>query len=135
MAGKPVVWIIDEEQWPRAYLKAELDEGGCEAIGYAHLSEAVADLRLGAIPRPKAIVLDLHNQYVEAILLEALAQTGIPVVLLTGSVGYDGGISKGYGWAAVVRRPFTIGSVVDKVREIVGFDSNGLKGKGTQHNG
>jgi len=132
MTGKPVVWVIDSEQWPRAYLRAELDEHGFETIGYAHLSEAVADLRLRA-PRPEAIVVELHDQYLEAILLEGLTRSGIPVVVLTGSMERDEGITKGYGWAAVMRRPFTIGAVVEMVQEITGSDPNGPRKKGGGH--
>jgi len=135
MTGKPVVWVIDSQQWPRAYLGAELDERGFEAMGYAHLSEAVADLRRAAAPRPEAIVLELHDQYLEPILLEGLARTGIPVVLLTRRMERDEGIAKGYAWAAVMRRPFTIGSVVDKIREIAGFDASDPKEKGDGQGG
>jgi DNA-binding response OmpR family regulator len=124
MTGKPVVWVIDSQQWPRAYLRAELDEHGFETVGYAQLSEAVADLRLRA-PRPEAIVVELHDQYLEAILLEGLTGSGIPVVLLTGSMERDEGTTKGYGWAAVMKRPFTIGAVVEMVQEITGSHSNG----------
>jgi len=132
MTGKPVVWVIDSEQWPRAYLRAELDEHGFETIGYARLSEAVADLRLGPFPRPEAIVVELHDQYLEAILLEGLTGSGIPVVLLTGSMERNEGMTKGYGWAAVMRRPFNIGAVVEMVQEVAGAHSNspGKKGNG-----
>lgn len=135
MADKPVVWIIDNEQWPRAYLRTELDENGIEGIGYTRLSEAVADLRIGALPKPKAIILELHDQYLEPILLETLAQSGIPVVVLTGAVESDKGILEAYGWTAVMRRPFTIGSVITKVQEIAGLDSKGLNEKGDKQGG
>ena len=124
MTGKRIVWVIDSQQWPRAYLRAELDEHGFETIGYARLSEAVADLRLRPLPRPEAIVVELHDQYLEAILLEGLIGSGIPVVLLTGSMERDEGIAKGYRWAAVMRRPFTIGAVVEMVQEITGSHSS-----------
>jgi hypothetical protein len=43
---RPVVWIIDAEQWPRALLRAELIEAGYEAIGFVRL--ALAQWRAGA---------------------------------------------------------------------------------------
>jgi hypothetical protein len=124
MAGETVVWIIEAEQWPRAYLIAELAERGLSAIGYPHLSEAVADLRAGLTPRPGAIILELRDQYVEPSLIDALVGSGVPVVLLTGAFERDERINEGRGWAAVMKRPFTVGSVADKVQEIAGNDSN-----------
>ena len=37
---KPVVWIIDWEQWPRANLRALLLDRGFDAIGFRELEEA-----------------------------------------------------------------------------------------------
>jgi hypothetical protein len=124
MAREIVVWIIEADQWPRAYLIAELAERGLGAIGYPHLSEAVADLGAGLTPRPGAIVMELRDQYVEPSLIDALMGSGVPVVLLTGAIERDERIKEGYGWAAVMKRPFTVGSVADKVQEIADGDSS-----------
>ena len=124
MARGTVVWIIEAEQWPRAYLIAELADRGLGAIGYLHLSEAVADLRAGLTPRPGAIILELRDQYVEPSLIDALVGSEVPVVLLTGAFERDERINEGHGWAAVMKRPFTVGSVADKVQEIAASDSN-----------
>lgn len=124
MARETVVWIIEADQWPRAYLIAELAERGLGAIGYPHLSEAVADLGAGLTPRPEAIVMELRDQYVEPSLIDALMGSGVPVVLLTGAIERDERIKEGYGWAAVMKRPFTVGSVADKVQEIADGDSS-----------
>jgi hypothetical protein len=125
--GKPIIWIIDSRHWPRAYLRAELIERGLEAIGYKRLSEAVAVLRIKSVIRPAAIVLELHDQYIEPRLLDALTRSGIPVLLLKGTFGTNE-IVNAYSWAAVMRRPFTVGSVADKVQEIAGGDSRALVG-------
>ena len=94
------------------------------AIGYLHLSEAVADLRAGLTPRPGAIILELRDQYVEPSLIDALVGSEVPVVLLTGAFERDERINEGHGWAAVMKRPFTVGSVADKVQGIAASDSN-----------
>jgi FixJ family two-component response regulator len=119
MTSELIVWIIDSQHWPRAYLRAELIERGFEAIGYTHLSKAAAVLRLGSAVRPSAIVLELRDQYVEPRLLDELTGSGIPVILLKGASEVNEPIVRAYSWAAVMRRPFTIGSVADKVQEIV----------------
>jgi hypothetical protein len=129
MKSAPIVWIIDSQHWPRAYLRAELIERGFEAIGYAHLSEAATLLRLGAVARPRAIILELRAQHIEPRLLNGLTGSGIPVILLRGALEADEQIVKGYRFAAVMRRPFTLGSVADKVEEVVGGDSNALHRK------
>jgi hypothetical protein len=117
---EPIVWIIDRRHWPRAYLRSELIERGFDAIGYTHLSEAVAVLRLGSAARPRAIVLELRDQYIEPGQLDTLARSGIPVLLLTGVFEANERLANAYSWAGVMRRPFTIGSVADKVQKIVG---------------
>jgi hypothetical protein len=122
--SEPIIWIIDSLHWPRAYLRAELIERGFEAIGYRRLSEAVALLRLGSVARPGAIVLELHDQHIEPRLLDTLTQNGIPVLLLKGAFEANERIVNAYSWAAVMKRPFTIGSVADKVQEIVAGDSH-----------
>jgi DNA-binding response OmpR family regulator len=127
MKSEPIVWVVDSEHWPRVYLRAELIERGFEAIGYAHLSEAVALLRLGAGARPSAIILELRAQYIEPRLLDGLTGSGIPVILLRGTSEADEQIVKAYRFAAVMRRPLTIGSVVDKVEEVVRGHPNGLR--------
>src|SRR5689334_9573424 len=38
----PVVWIVDAEHWPRAYLRAELIERGYDAVGFVGVREALA---------------------------------------------------------------------------------------------
>jgi hypothetical protein len=68
--------------------------------------------------------MELRDQYVEPSLIDALMGSGVPVVLLTGAIERDERIKEGYGWAAVMKRPFTVGSVADKVQEIADGDSS-----------
>lgn len=119
MISKPIVLIIDSEHWPRAYLRAELIGQGFEAIGYARLSTAVAALRRGAIGRPAVIVLELRGQHTDSRWLEELTSAGIPALLLTGPMETDERIGQDYRWTEIMHRPFTIGSAVRKIREII----------------
>jgi hypothetical protein len=68
--------------------------------------------------------MELRDQNVEPSLIDALMGSGVPVVLLTGAIEGDERIEEGYGRAAVMKRPFSVGSVADKVQEIAGNDSN-----------
>jgi hypothetical protein len=119
METGPLVWIIDAQQWPRAYLRAELVERGFNAVGHPDLSEAVAVLRSRSVSWPAVIVLELRDQATERELLDVLMRTRIPVVLLVGAVEANEQLIKEYTWAAVMNRPFSIGSVADKVEELI----------------
>ena len=118
MATQTVVWIIDSQQWPRAYLRAELIERGFEAVGFIDLADALAALRQRATPRPAVIVLELREQAIAKNLLAALMGTGIPLILLVGALEANEQVVKEYQWTAVMHRPFTIGAIADKVEEV-----------------
>jgi FixJ family two-component response regulator len=117
--NQPIVWIIDSEQWPRACLRAELIERGFDAVGYVTLSEALSALRLKETPRPQCIVLELRNQPLAKWSLQALARTRIPVIALAGSVELQCPLVKNFKWAAVLRRPLTIGQIADAIEEVI----------------
>ena len=119
MATKPLIWIIDNQQWPRAYLRAELIERGFEAVGYTDLASAVASLGHSPRFRLSALVLELRDQTVETRLLDVMMKTGIPVILLVGLVEANEPVVKQYDWAAVMKRPTSIGAIADKVQELV----------------
>ena len=115
----PIIWIIDSQQWPRALLRAELIERGFEAIGYTKLHTGLTVLRRPGTLRPRVIVLELSDQAVSTRLLDRLMSTRIPVVLLVSATDANEPVLKKYNWAAMMRRPFTIGAVAEKVQEIV----------------
>ncbi len=46
-------------------------------------------------------------------------KTGIPVSLLVGSVEANEPVVKQDNWAAVMRRPISIGAIADKVQEVI----------------
>ena len=119
---EPVIWVIDSQQWPRAYLRAELLERGYNAIGFASVTQALAALNLGKYPGPWAIVLELFALEAEGREIATLVDHGIPTILLGGAAQLNEGWIKGLEWYAVMRRPFTIGQVVDKIAKLTGSD-------------
>ena len=64
MPGEPPasVWIIDDQQWPRAALRAELLERGYEAVGFRRVLHALARLEEADVARPAVVVLELRGQ-------------------------------------------------------------------------
>jgi AmiR/NasT family two-component response regulator len=117
---KPVIWIIDNQQWPRAYLRAELIERGFEAVGFIELAHALAALHHPYYTKPCLIVLELRGLSHKHDELHALAQIAIPIIALGGAVELNAEWAKQFEWAAVLQRPFTIGNVADLVEELVG---------------
>ena len=118
--GGPVVWIVSTQHWPRALLRAELIERGFDAAGHASLAHALAALRHPYVPRPRLIVLELRGLAAGPDQLEALARSDVPVLLLGGAIELAAGWVAGLEWAAVIRRPFSIGAVADRVEELLG---------------
>ena len=116
---KPIIWIVDYQQWPRAYLRAELTERGFDAVGFMDLSQALIGLIDPNYRNPQAIVLELFDLFLTEKELGHLADTGIPVVVLGGAVELNEDLVREYKWAAVIQRPFTIGRVADVVVEVV----------------
>jgi DNA-binding response OmpR family regulator len=116
------VWIVDADQWPRAYLRAELIERGYDAVGFATLREAVAELTPARAARPEVIVFDLHDQILDDQLAGALFGEGIPIVALGGNVEWNDQRLRGRGWVAFLQRPITIGDIADRVDKLVRTD-------------
>lgn len=117
---KPIVWIVDNQQWPRSYLRAELTERGFNAVGFMDLSQALTGLTDRNDRRPQVIVSELFDLSLTEKELGLLADTGIPVVVLGGAVELNEELVRKHKWAAVIQRPFTIGRVADVVAEVVG---------------
>ena len=103
-----VVWIIDAEQWPRALLRAELIERGFDAVGYITVRDAIESLPERS---PDAIVVDLRGQPLP--LVERLLGIGAPVLIVAGAPEINDLPERE--WAAVLRRPVSIGGIADRV--------------------
>jgi hypothetical protein len=119
-ATEPVIWIIDRQQWPRAYLRVELIERGFDAIGFIELFEVITALNDPNYPKPRLIVLEIYDLSFKRDELDTLARTGIPMIVLGGSVELNEELVRNFRWVAAMRRPFTIGKVADVVEELFG---------------
>lgn len=119
-AGGPEtsIWVVSGEQWPRAYLRAELIERGYDAIGFLTLRDAVVRLMLPRSRRPSVLVIDLHEQPLDERLLAVLIREGIPVI---GVVDRTSAASEAFSrLTKVLQRPLTIGAIADAVGEVAG---------------
>lgn len=108
----PVIWIIDAEHWPRALLRAELIERGYDAVGFVTVDDA---LRVMPQRWPDAIVVELRHLAREEVARLLGAQ--VPVIAIAGSRP-EPWISD-FPFAAVLRRPISIGEIADRVAAFV----------------
>lgn len=116
---KPLIWIIDNNHWERANIRAVLIERGFEVDGFVSIFHAVVMLYREIVERPAAIVLEIRNLPFQSTELYELIRIGTPVILLTGV--YEGReLVDEHNWAEVLRRPFTIGQIVRAVERLVG---------------
>ena len=120
MSNIPVIWIISNQQWPRAYLRAELIERGFDAIGFIELADALAAILRSEYERPRLIVLELRGLPLKSNELYALERLTIPTIALGGAVELAEKLVKEFKWAAVMPRPFTLGDVADMVENLLG---------------
>ena len=119
-ATQPIIWIIDSQQWPRAYLRAELIERGFDAIGFIQLSQALSALDDPHDLKPRLIVLELRGQPFTQNELDTLARSGIQTIALCGMAELNEKSVREFKWAARLQRPFTIAQVVDLVEKTLG---------------
>jgi DNA-binding response OmpR family regulator len=112
------VLVVDPDHWPRAYLRAELLERGFDADGYATVRDAVRALALSRARRPALIVVDLSGQAGDERLVSALFRPGAPVVAIVGAAAASDLHTRAHPWAAVLRRPVTIGAIADAVERL-----------------
>jgi len=104
----PVVWIIDAEQWPRAYLRAELIERGFDAVGYLSVDDALETISWRF---PNLAVIELRG--VARREVELLFKAGVPVI---GIVSHPAPDWLGdFPWATLLHRPVSIGEIADAV--------------------
>ena len=116
-AGAPVVWIVDADHWPRAYLRAELIERGYDAVGFPTLREALG--ALANVRRPALVIVDLGALEVEPRSLAALGRAGAPVLGVVGAAAAEDQLVRAFPWAALLRRPVTIGAIADAVERLL----------------
>jgi len=117
---RPLIWIIDNNHWERANIRAALMERCCEVEGFVSIFHAVVMLYREIVEKPDAVVLEIKNLPYRRPELDELARVGAPIVLLTG-VYNDRELAGKQKWAAVLRRPFTIGRVISTVERLLSF--------------
>jgi hypothetical protein len=120
MAAEPLpprVLLVMSDQWPRALLRAALREVGYDASGTRVLSMVRSRITPEAGRGPvRLVVLDQDALTdTDAPELEALSSARIPIVLLAPAVRR----LQGGPWARVIRRPFSIGDLVQAIEGLV----------------
>lgn len=113
-----VVWIIDKQHWPRAFLRAELTERGYDAVGFEQIEQAVEALDRHGRLRPDVIVLELRDLSAKHDKLEFLSGLGSPVIILGGAKELNRDTLNRFRRATIIKRPFSIGAVADEVEKI-----------------
>ncbi len=129
---EPLVWIVDCEHWPRADLRAELIERGFDAVGFIRLEPVLAALQRTSSPRPRVLIVELRGQQFGAPELQKLAASNVPIVLLAGALEMQQPEIMQFEWAALMKRPVTLGQIADEVETIVGKQS-GQEGMQPSH--
>jgi DNA-binding response OmpR family regulator len=111
------VLIISDDQWLRAGLRAELRERGYDAVGARDVAEALGFGRPDPDRGPVALILvdqeALGSELAVSMLARVQARLGSPSLVLIA----PGNRQAAQGdWAAVLRRPLTIGEIADHVQ-------------------
>lgn len=115
----PLIWVIDADHWPRAYLRAELIERGYEAVGFMTVGDALAALALRPARQPLLAAIDLHGQSLDHEHLAPLLRAGFPVVAVGGIGEWETEDARSLPWAATLRRPLTIGGIADEIGRLL----------------
>jgi len=102
------ICIIDPEQWPRAFLRAELIERGYDAVGYLNVQDAERTLRARF---PDVIVVELRDISREDV--GKLFQLGVPVIGIVSQPEPEW--LSDFKWGALLRRPISVGEIADRV--------------------
>jgi len=110
--------VIGAERGPRAALRADLIERGHDAIGFETLRDAVRAGRLPGARPPALVVIDLHDQRVDDLSLDALFATGAPVIAVAGAIEAGDVRLRARPWARCLRRPLTLGAIADAVADV-----------------
>jgi DNA-binding response OmpR family regulator len=111
----PVVWIVSAEHWPRALLRAELIERGYDAVGFVRVADL---LRAWRARRPALVVVDLAGQHGLDVAFRVWERAGVPVLGIAGAAEASWDSVRGFAWAALLRRPQTIGGIADSVDRV-----------------
>ena len=112
----PQVWVIAGQHWPRALLRGELIERGCDAVGFSDPGRALRALTRPGHQAPRLIVLDLSTG-VEEDVVSRFESFGVPVLLIAGAV--EAARPWVGGRAGVLRRPLSVGAIAEAVSRLL----------------
>lgn len=118
--------LIAREWKARAFIMAQLSEEGYEVVALRSIEEAMMLLGRGMV-RPRLIILDTLGQSLrEPTLadLQTLADDA-PLLVCTGPFDLARFDFREAGFANLLVRPFTVGDVVNAVREMLGNEVAG----------
>lgn len=115
--GRGPIWIIDADHWPRAYLRAELLERGYDVVGFVTVGDALARLALRFGSPPALVAIDLQGQ--SPVELAPLLRGRYPVLAIGGATEWARESPPSGSWAAFLRRPLTIGAIVDEIDRLL----------------
>jgi len=116
----PVVWVISNQQWPRAFIRAELIERGFDAIGFEEAGQAIAAFGDKRTPKPLMLILDLRQSSITKIQFDNLTHKKVPTIALAGNLEPESSFKEEPSWIAVMKMPFTIGEVCNLVEKQLG---------------
>jgi FixJ family two-component response regulator len=119
---QPIIWIIDNNHRERANLGAVLIERGYEVEGFVGIFDALLMFYGEKIEKPAVIVLEIKNLQYRGAELDELLRIGVPVILLSG-VYEEMELARRHQWAAVLRRPFTVGQVAQTAERLAGTET------------
>ncbi len=118
-ASRATVWVIDANQWPRALLVAELTERGYDVSGFAGIAAALLALPSREAAQPLLALLELAGIEAEPSDLRQLLARGIRLVGICDARSARGRLAAELPWSALLRRPCTIGEIVDRVESLL----------------
>lgn len=108
LAGRKVM-IVEDEYLLASALQDAVEQLGGEVVGpFARVQQAMQSIDAGDLPDVGLLDVNLGSEY-SFPLADALAQRGIPAVLIT---GYDtGALPEAYRSLSYLRKPFDMASI------------------------
>ncbi len=108
LAGRKVM-IVEDEYLLASALQDAVEQLGAEVVGpFARVQQAMQSIDAGVLPDVGLLDVNLGSEY-SFPLADALAQRGIPTVLIT---GYDtGALPEAYRSLSYLRKPFDMASI------------------------
>jgi DNA-binding response OmpR family regulator len=109
-----IVWVLSTNPTERALIVAELAEEGFAARGFESVTDLMADLAVGQTP--DVLILDAGEVKLAPDTWKAISSRApaARTIVITGLLGSSLPADR------VVRRPFSIGELADKIKAMMG---------------